>query len=94
MGFYRKRPVVIQAIEWTGDNFVEMCEFAGCISEDYLNPTSSCRFYTDPSSKVITIKTLEGDMRAIKGDYILKGVKGELYPCRRDIFLETYETVI
>lgn len=94
MGFYRKRPVVIQAIEWTGDNFVEMCEFAGCISEDYLNPTSSCRFYTDHTSKVITIKTLEGDMRAIKGDYILKGVKGELYPCRRDIFLETYETVI
>lgn len=94
MGFYRKKPVVIQAIEWTGDNFEELAKFMGCDTKDYFSQEGSCRFYVSHGSKVLTIKTLEGDHRAIPGDYILRGVKGEFYPCRQDIFLETYETVV
>ena len=41
----------------------------------------------------ITIHTLEGDMKAKQGDYIIKGVKGEFYPCRKDIFEQTYEEI-
>ena len=94
MGFYRKRPVVIQARQWTGDNFLEMVKFMGCETESYYNPNSNCRFYVDNETQELFIKTLEGNHKAIKGDYIIRGVKGEFYPCKEDIFLETYETVI
>lgn len=94
MGFYRKRPVVIQAIQWTGSNFEEISQFMGCTSEDYFNTESPCRFYMSHGTNELVIKTLEGDHTAKPTDYIIRGVQGEFYPCRENIFLATYETVV
>ena len=76
---YRKQPVVIEAIRFIGSNYEEIREFIG---QNILCSDSS-----------IVIPTLEGDMVAQKGDYIIKGVQGEFYPCKPDIFKETYEKV-
>jgi len=78
MGFYRKKPVVIEAIQWTGDNFDEIKEFCG--DDAYIGHLD--RLY---------IKTLEGDHQARWTDFIIKGVQGEFYPCKGDEFMETYE---
>ena len=83
MTFYRKKPVVIQAVQWTGENNVEILQFC-----------STCYITSSGKTKDLVITTLEGDMSASVGDYIIKGVKGEFYPCREDIFDLTYETVI
>lgn len=89
---YRRKPVVIEAIQWNGDNLKEVMEFIGseCKYE------SNTRYITNKFSyinSVLTINTLEGDMEASKGDYIIKGIKGEFYPCKPDIFQATYEVV-
>ena len=78
---YRKKPVVIEAIQWTGKNKDEIRSFVGK-SLDYLATTN-----------VVRIITLEGLMGANIGDYIIKGVNGEFYPCKPDIFEKTYEKV-
>lgn len=75
---YRKKPVVIEAIQFVG-NFTEIEKF--------------CEGNFDWSEGKSDIKTLEGTMRASFGDYIIKGIKGEFYPCKEDIFLKTYELV-
>lgn len=75
---YRKKPVIIQAIQWTGDNKKEISEFVGI-------------YFKDKES--VIIPTLEGDLTAQIGDFIIKGVKGEFYPCKPDIFEATYEIV-
>lgn len=81
---YRKKPVLIEAVLWNG---VEVSEVTDWISKALQNET-----ITRSGDKVV-IKTLEGDMIASPGDYIIKGVKGELYPCKPDIFESTYEMV-
>ena len=86
MGHYRKKPVVIQAVQWTGENLDEICAMAA----DQVIETSDG---VGGSRKQLNIRTLEGLMRASEGDYIIKGVKGEIYPCKPDIFKETYEAV-
>lgn len=81
---YRKKPIEIEAVQFTGDNWEEIREFTGGDRHvTSLNTESGC----------IQINTLEGMMFAMKGDYIIKGVKGEFYPCKPDIFDETYEEV-
>ena len=75
---FRKKPVVIQALQFNG-NFDEMEEFVGGDAE-----------FRDGQ---LLIATLEGPIRASKGDWIIKGVKGEFYPCKPDIFEATYEEV-
>lgn len=77
---YRKKPVVIEAIEWTGNNLSEIVAFGGSriIVRD---------------NNVLIIPTLEGDYEAQRGDMIIKGIKGEVYPCKPDIFNATYEVV-
>jgi len=86
MSKFRKKPVVIEAIQWTGAgdtnrvmNWLSMLKanVAGWMFHD-----------TD-----ITIPTLEGDHRALPGDWIIRGIKGEIYPCKPDIFAATYEPV-
>lgn len=77
---YIKKPVVIEAIQFNGYNVEEVKSFC----ED--------RCITGFLDRVI-IKTLEGNMSACIGDYIIKGVKGEFYPCKPDIFKETYDEV-
>ena len=76
---YRKKPVVVEAVQWTGENHAEMCEF--------IDPEV---FEIKPKEGLI-IHTLEGDHHASPGDYIIKGVNGEFYPCKPDIFAKTYE---
>ena len=81
---YSKKPVVIEAIEWTGYNKEEMKLFAG----------NSARFedYGEVKEHLL-IKTLEGIVKVSVNDYIIKGINGEYYPCKPDIFSKTYEQV-
>lgn len=73
---YRAKPVEIEAVEWTGDNLEEVTHFVG--SNYYFNG-------------VLFIESLEGDMQASIGDYIIKGLRGEFYPCKPDVFHKKYE---
>lgn len=83
---YRKKPVVIEAIKW--DNEMKTYEEIKRLNNGDSMPFSV--FHPDES---IMIKTLEGWHKGNKGDYIIKGVKGEFYPCKPDIFKMTYEKV-
>ncbi len=79
---YRKKPVEIEAIQWNGRNLIDMNNFI------------TVNFSINPYSQTIEIPTLEGDMKASVGDYIIKGVQGEFYPCKPDIFKATYEKIL
>ena len=90
---FRKKPVVVDAIQWTGGNLFEVIEFtdgrpdingnfAGMAWEKY------CDLVERDGLKIFT---LEGKMSASVGDWIIRGVQGELYPCKLDIFEATYE---
>lgn len=78
---YKKKPVTIHALQWTGDNLEEIREFVGESLEVFF------------FKNTIGIKTLEGTMAATAGSYIIRGVRGEFYPCQPDIFEETYYEV-
>ncbi len=91
---YRKKPVVIESVRWAGNNHREMWDFLTGKTDDYIS-ASGDNFYID-HTKVqggLIIKTLEGEHVASIGDYIIRGVKGEFYPCKPDIFEATYEPV-
>ena len=81
---YRKKPVVVEAVQ-----FVDTEESILKLSELGLDPVWID--YADTDNPILKIETLEGLMIAAKGDYIIKGVQGEFYPCKPDIFAETYE---
>jgi len=81
---FRKKPVIIEAIQWTGDNLEIIRRF---MKPDYPSWGSVGR----PDSLVI--HTLEGSHYADIGDWIIKGIKGEFYPCKPDIFEQTYDPV-
>lgn len=83
---YRKKPVEIEAFEFTGDRF-ELQRWMKTVN------VYSPDVKYDPNTDVLKIPTLEGDMTASKGDYIICGIKGEFYPCKPDIFNETYEKI-
>jgi hypothetical protein len=78
---YRKKPVVIEAVQFKGRNSADIHEFCG---DKVLEPVGE---------EYLEIVTLEGNMRATPGDFIIKGVNGEFYPCKPDIFEKTYEPV-
>jgi hypothetical protein len=88
---FRKKPVVIDAIQFTKDVALAVLvdrqpgPFGLVVSGDY-HPTRR-----EVSRAWVSIKTLEGVMRAEFGDWIIKGMQGELYPCKPDIFEATYE---
>ncbi len=89
MGKYKKKPVIIEAFEFTGP-------FCGTnIPQWFSDAVSDCRVTLRGNWKTdyCEINTLEGVMRANKGDYIILGIKGEIYPCKPDIFEQTYEAV-
>ena len=73
---WRKKPVVVEAIKWTGDNFKDIKAWSADVGL---------------IEGVLCVSTLEGQMVAAVGDYIIKGVNGEFYPCKPDIFDKTYE---
>jgi len=82
---YRKKPVVIEAIQWTGENSEEVQRFLHNGHEFAADGWVKGRY--------VEIETLEGLMVASVGDWIIKGVVGEFYPCKPDIFEATYERV-
>lgn len=83
MAKFRKKPVVIDAMEWTGRNGFDLMRWG-----EQLGGEIRWRFETGP---LLFIQTLEGDMRADPGDWVIRGVRGEFYPCKPDIFAATYE---
>ena len=84
---YRKKPVIIEAIQYTGENIREMVKFIG------KGIVEREKFTDGKWVKFFEIETLEGSHIALEGDYIIKGIKGEFYPCKPDIFEVTYEPV-
>lgn len=87
---YRKKPVVIEAIIWDGtdERWDEIATWLGSGFGVKATATNSAN-----GERRIYIETLEGTMSASPGDYIIKGVKDEFYPCKPDIFEATYESV-
>lgn len=83
MGKYRKKPVVIEAVQWNG-SIESTTEILHWMFPDLP---------IDASANELTIQTLEGDLHASPNDWIIKGIKGEFYPCKPDIFKETYESL-
>lgn len=86
---WRKKPVVIHALRWTGENLRDVIAFTG-------RHPSGARWSWEEFEAVVKrdglkIFTLEGSHMATVGDYIIRGVKGEFYPCKPDIFEATYE---
>ena len=97
---YKKKPVVIEAIQWTGDNTYQVTTFINSKAPDLSSDKAKESWFeycTKVYSDGLTIYTLEdgNDNRAKHvasiGDWIIKGVKGEFYPCKPDIFEMTYE---
>lgn len=96
---YRKKPVVIEAAQLVGTE----SEVHGVYQWIEKNTQGSFDPYTeevpasgvsiDPATGFMLIATLEGVMQAKPGDYVIKGVNGEFYPCKPDIFEKTYDTV-
>lgn len=79
---YVKKPVVIEAVQWTGENTNEILAFC-----------DDCFSYEKNDVRILVINTLEGTMKASPMDFIIKGVKGEFYACKPDVFAMTYDEV-
>lgn len=77
---FRKKPVVIDAIEWTGENWGEVASFLVNANAKY-----------DYDHGELALRTLEGQHIASHGDWIIRGVAGEVYPCKPEIFAQTYD---
>jgi hypothetical protein len=82
---YQKKPIVVEAIQYDGKNSADIFEFCGRPYDRYVR---------EPVGKnYLEIITLEGVMKAQPGDYIIKGINGEFYPCKPDIFEKTYDEI-
>ncbi len=77
---FKKLPVVVDAVMWDGENVGEMVGFMHRTPAELVGDNCKLRIFT-----------LEGVMEAWPGDWIIKGIAGEFYPCRPDIFVQTYE---
>ena len=82
---FRKKPIEIEAIPLSRANFDLIEEFTNGAADTFFTPNNGSEAVS------CMIKTLEGDMKATEGDWIIKGVNGEFYPCKPDIFKKTYE---
>jgi hypothetical protein len=81
---YQKKPIQVEALQWTGKNRREIFDFC---TQSYFNTDF------ETGNLKLHVQTLEGNMEASVGDYIIKGIKGEFYPCKPDIFKLTYNEV-
>lgn len=81
-GKYRTRPRIVEAVEFTGKNAAELAEWIR--TNGGTCATGMC------ARGDLFIRTLEGDMEARAGDYVIRGVQGDFYPCKPDVFAETY----
>ncbi|KRL98042.1 MAG: hypothetical protein ABF662_05790 [Liquorilactobacillus satsumensis] len=86
---YQKKPVVIEAVQYDGtpESQLKIAIFMRSVSTDELRKNER------EKDGELVIHTLEGDMKASIGDFIIKGVHGEFYPCKPDIFEETYDKI-
>lgn len=85
---YRKLPVTIEAMKWNGKNHQQIMEWAnGRLFKYWIDHVSG------HGTCFLEIDTLEGTMIASIGDYIIRGIDGEYYPCKPDIFVRTYEEI-
>lgn len=89
---YKTKPVEIEAIRWTGLNLEEIKAFVG-ESLIYNIIDTAWKVGKGRPHVLVKIKTLEGDMTASEGDYIIKGLRGEFYPCKPDVFEKKYELI-
>lgn len=80
MAKFKRKPIVYEAVQWTGENIEEISKFANSAQVSRMVGVSE-----------LVIETLGGNMIAEAGDWIIKGVKGEFYPCKPDVFQESYE---
>ena len=85
MAKYRKRPVVVDALQWTGGNLKDCIDFLGSSYGGYVIERGI------NGKRELTVLTLEGKHIASEGDYLIRGVAGEHYPCKPAIFEATYE---
>lgn len=99
---YKKKPLIIEAVQWTGDNLIEITAFLRKIpTEKIISEINSSELAQKNWKehektlyhKGITIATLEGDMTASVSDYIIKGIEGDFYSCKEEIFNKTYESI-
>lgn len=79
---FRKKPIIIEAVQWVGQSMYDL--------DDFIDGDDSFGFTED---KKVIIETLEGTMTVQLNDWIIKGINGEFYPCKPDIFEKTYEPV-
>ena len=99
MAYFKKKPVVIEAVRWNGANIEEAVKFISDGKPDLSHlPNDGVHLKRGvgyaPSEGTLDIPTLEGVMTARAGDWIIRGVKGEFYPCKHDIFEATYDQVL
>ena len=89
MARYKTKPCEIEAIQWMGDNLEEIIRFAksSLIWNTIYNGLGQLLGYE------ISIETLKGTMLVSKGDYIIRGLSGEFYPCREEVFKRNYEVI-
>lgn len=95
---YRKRPVVIEAVQYDGTaaratQIIEWILAHGARANYVCSDPNRCAEADGDTPHAIQVTTLEGQMRADLGDWIIRGVQGEFYPCKPDIFAATYEPV-
>jgi hypothetical protein len=81
--FFRKKPVVIQAVQYDGSG----------LSLEKIRAMGTGNIIDVTLDNTLLIPTLEGMMEALKGDFVIKGIKGEIYPCKPDVFVNSYEQV-
>lgn len=92
---YRKKPVIVEAVQLDNLNVPSVVRWIGQEDKAKMNLESDEAWTLGKAPPIfsVTICTLEGNMKAMPGDYIIKGVNGEFYPCKPDIFEKTYEAV-
>lgn len=92
---YRKKPVVIEAIQYDGENLWDVFAFTGAHPrwQEWFASWEEYERHVGEDRLAFKIFTLEGTMEALPGDWIIRGVSGEHYPCKPEIFAATYEAV-
>lgn len=90
---YRKKPVTVEAIQYTGLNRTEIERFVGRELQQELESETAYVAGQGPPRFSLLLPTLEGVMRASQDDFIVRGVQGEFYPCKPSIFAQTYDRV-
>lgn len=96
MSRYRKKPVEIEAMQWDGTangatRIIDWILGHGSTATYTCSNPDRCAEHDGDTPHAISIRTLEGTMRADLGDYVIRGLRGEFYPCKPDIFAATYE---